>query len=193
MLSSGLRRGRLVLCALLLGMTPVLAAGEEAMVDESARPGLAAQGVYYERYRGNSFIGTSLRLGGAMDSARRVFFRAVMEARLGRARGGDGEYHRFVSLPLGLGLAYGLGRVRVYAEGGWDLLELIANDLLSSEEDAKAGNNAVDVDTFFGLGLEVPLKPRLDLDLRARYNAVSGTSIRDHARWYGGLGVIYRY
>ena len=184
-------------CVLLLALVPQSgwASEEENPPDAGVDPGQGSMAtlLYHERHQGNSFTAAGARLGGNINRAETLFFHVLFEARLGRAWGGDGEYHRFVSLPLGFGLAYAMGPARIYAEGGWDLLELIANDLVTSEEDAQAGNSEVDVDTFFGLGLELRLNPCFALDLRARYNDISGVSIRDDASWYGGLGLVYRY
>ena len=198
MMVRGWGRPKLVAICILLSLLvsqPGRALEEGTLDDVGVNSGQGSMATlfYHERHKGNSFTAAGARLGGNINRAETLFFHVLFEARLGRAWGGDGEYHRFVSLPLGFGLAYAMGPARIYAEGGWDLLELIANDLLTSEEDAQAGNSEVDVDTFFGLGLELRLNPRFALDLRARYNDISGVSIRDDASWYGGLGLVYRY
>ncbi len=197
MLRKWIRSELAAVCLLLLVLFPQpgRAAEDENPSEEGVDPGQGSMAtlLYHERHKNNSFTAAGVRLGGNIDRAETLFFHVLLEARLGRAWGDDGEYHRFVSLPLGLGLAYARGPARIYVEGGWDLLELIANDLVTSAEDAQVGNSEVDVDTFFGVGLELRLNSRFGLDLRARYNDISGVSIRDDASWYGGVGLVYRY
>ncbi len=161
----------------------------EAQAGEASLP----LSVYYERYGDNDFAGILMRpFEFNLNEAKTWWFHGLVDTRAGRAADEQNQLRGIGSFNLGLGVRYG-NRHFLFTELGWDMLEVIANDLLTSQEDKDAGNNAVNVDWFFTIGAGWRVNTRWVLGVHSRYNDISGIRIRDTAAFYYGASVGYSY